>query len=179
MPIGSWKTLSTKICLDTPYITVKKNIVVLPSGIRVDDYYTVIVQDSSAIVAITESNEIILIKQYRYCYDKELIELPSGVFEKDALAVAKRELLEETGYQSVDWTYLGSIIENPAKMTNHNHLFFARNCVKVADQKLDESEIIEVLKIPFDNAIAMVMNNDILGSSTAHGILKVARIMNR
>ncbi len=61
----------------------------------IDDYYVVSVQDSAAVAALTDKGEIALINQYRYCYDTELIELPSGVFEEnemDPLVVARRIL---------------------------------------------------------------------------------------
>ena len=175
------ETISSITQLDTPFIKVHKNAVELPYGTIIDDYYTVTVQNSAAVVALTDKREIVLIKQYRYCYDTDLIELPSGVFEeheRDSLIVAKRELLEETGYQSEDWTYLGATIENPAQMTNHNHLFIARDCKRVSEQKLDATENVEVLLLPFEKAVDMVMNNRICCSSTAQGILKAARLLN-
>ena len=131
-------------------------------------------------MALTEDNQIVLKNEYRYCYDRELIELPSGIFEdneKDPLIVAKRELLEETGYASDDWIYLGDTIENSAKLTNTIHLYLAKDCKKVSDQHLDKTEDIDVLIIPFDEAVNMVMENKVCCNCTAHAILKAARIM--
>lgn len=175
----AWKTLESNILVKSPYICVNRNKVELPKGLIIEDYYTVTVQNSAAVVALTYEEEIVLIKQYRYCYDSDLIELPSGVFEEnetDPLKVAKRELLEETGYTSDEWMYLGKTIENPAKMTNYNHIFFARNCKKTADQNLEATEDIKIITVPFDCAVEMVMKNEICCNSTAHGILKAKTI---
>ena len=129
---------------------------------------------------MTDDNNIVLKKEYRYCYDRVLLELPAGVFdenEKDGLKVAQRELLEETGYMSDEWEFIARTIENPAKMTNYNYIYLARNCCKVAEQNLDESEDIDVVVVPFMDAIDLVMDNKIETNSTAHGILAVARKM--
>lgn len=133
MSNNKWDVLSTKQLISNRYISVYEDKVRLPNGIVVDDYYRVRVPNSSAVVALTTDMNIVLIKQYRYCYEEELIELPSGVFEeneKDPLVVARRELLEETGYSSDNWTYLGGTIENAAKMSNYAHMFMATGCKK-------------------------------------------------
>ena len=88
----------------------------------------------------------ILKKEYRYCYDRDLIEVPAGTFEEDetdGLAVAKRELLEETGYESDEWQYLGATVESSAKLTNYMHIYFANHCKKVSEQHLDATEDVE------------------------------------
>lgn len=155
-----------------------KERVQLPNGLIIDDFYKVRVSDAAAVVALTEDNQIILKREFRYCYGKELIELPSGIFEayeSDPLVVAKRELSEETGYASDDWTYLGGMIENSAKLTNTIHLFLARNCREVTEQHLDRTEEITVIRMQLKEAVEMVMDNRICCSCTAQGVLKVAR----
>ena len=56
------------------------------------------------------------------------------------------------------------------------HLFLAENCIKTSEQKLDDTESIELIKIPFNKAVDMVMNGEIVSNSSAHLILKVARL---
>ena len=105
-----WKTEQTETLLDTPWVKVRRDRVVLPNGVKMDDFYAITIRDASAIVALDEGGNLILKREYRYCYDRELLEIPAGAFndgETDPLVVAKRELLEETGYSSDHWEYLG------------------------------------------------------------------------
>ena len=180
MSDSKWDILKTKELISNRYISLYKDKVRLPDGMIVEDFYRVTVPNSSAIVALTDEMNIVLIRQYRYCYGKELIELPSGVFEDneyDPLDVARRELLEETGYSSENWTYLGATIENAAKMTNYAHMFMATGCVKKRKQELDVTENIDVVVIPFEEAIAKVMKGEIMCSGPAYAILKAERLM--
>ena len=89
----------------------------------------------------------------------------------------KRELLEETGYISERWTYLGPTIDNPSKLTNRMHLFLAEGCVKVAEQKLDENEHLSVMTVPLQKAVDMVMDGRINANTAAHLILKAEKLL--
>ncbi|MBP5281370.1 MAG: NUDIX hydrolase, partial [Lachnospiraceae bacterium] len=124
--------------------------------------------------------EVLLKKEYRYACQEDVIECPAGMFdagEKDPLAVAKRELLEETGYASEDWTYFGATWESTSKLTNKMHLFLARDCKKISEQHLDKNEHLDLVEVPLEKAVEMVMSGEINANSSAHLILKVARII--
>lgn len=177
-----WKTEQTETLLDTPWVKVRRDRVVLPNGVKMDDFYAITIRDASAIVALDEGGNLILKREYRYCYDRELLEIPAGAFndgETDPLVVAKRELLEETGYSSDHWEYLGPTVESSAKMTNFMHIFLARDCRKVASQHLDETEELTVELMPMEKAVEMVMTNEICCNSSAHGILRAARMLEK
>ena len=173
-----WKIKRTERILDSEFVKVDKDDVILPHGREIKDFYKVTIKDCAAIVALTSDNHIILKKEYRHCYGEELIEIPAGVKEngEDPLETAKRELEEETGYRSNKWIYLGKTVESSAKLTNYMHIFLAENCKKVSKQKLDYGEDIEVIEVDFDHAIQMIMNNEIICNSSIGAILKVARI---
>ena len=173
-----WKIKKTERILDSEYVKVDKDDVILPQGREIPDFYKVTIKDCSAIVAITEDHHIILKKEYRHCYGLELIEIPAGVLEdgEDPIQAAKRELEEETGYKSDQWTYLGKTVESSAKLTNYMYIYLAEDCKKVSEQKLDYGEDIEVIETDFEEAIQMIMNNEIICNSSIGAILKVARI---
>ena len=175
-----WKREKTEPLLDTPWVKVRRDSVRLPNGVTIDDFYAITIRDASAVVALDEGGNLILKREYRYCYDRELLEIPAGAFEPgetDPLAVARRELLEETGYVSDDWEYFGPTVESSAKMTNFMHIFLARNCRKVAPQHLDATEELTVELVPLEQAVDMVMTNEICCNSSAHGILRAARML--
>lgn len=173
-----WKVKYTERVLDSEYVKVDKDDVTLPQGREIEDFYKVTIKDCAAIVAITPDNQIILKKEYRHCYGDELIEIPAGVLEEneEPIKAAKRELEEETGYRSEKWTYLGKTVESSAKLTNYMYIYLAEDCEKVSNQKLDYGEDIEVIKVEFDKAVEMIMNNEIICNSSIGAILKVAKI---
>lgn len=175
-----WKTIKTETLVSDYHATVKKNVVQLPDGAVIDDFYTVTIPDAAMVCVLTTDGRVLLKTEYRYAIGTEVIECPAGMFnpgETDPLAVAKRELLEETGYESADWTYLGETLESTSKLTNRMHLFVAKDCVKTSAQHLDENEHLNVMAISMEAAVEMVMGGVINANSTAHLILKVARMM--
>lgn len=177
----SWKTIKTEKIIDDYHVNIHKNKGELPDGAVIDDFYTVTIPDAAMVAAITDGGEIRLKKEFRYAIGEDVIECPAGMFEEnetDPLVVAKRELLEETGYTSDSWTYLGQTLESTSKLTNRMHLLLAANAVPTASQHLDPNEHVEVMKVRLDDAVKMVMDGRITANSTAHLILKVARILN-
>lgn len=170
--------MSTERILDSEYVKVDKDDVLLPGGREITDFYKVTIKDCAAIVALTPNNQIILKKEYRHCYEQNLIEIPAGVLEdgESPVETAKRELEEETGYRSDKWTYLGTTVESSAKLTNYMHIYLADDCEKVSNQNLDYGEDIDVIEVGMDKAIEMIMDNSIICNSSIGAILKVARI---
>lgn len=173
-----WKIKSTERILDSEFVKVDKDDVILPHGREIPDFYKVTIKDCAAIVALTSDNHIILKQEYRHCYGQDLIEIPAGVLEdgENPLETAKRELEEETGYVGKKWTYLGKTVESSAKLTNYMHIYLAEDCEKVSGQNLDYGEDIEVIEMDLDKAIEMIMDNSIICNSSIGTILKVARI---
>ncbi len=176
----SWKVDTSETVLDTHFVKVVKNTATLPDGSTIPDFYTVKIPDAALIVAITPSGHILLKKEYRLACKADVIECPAGMVEdgEDPLTTAKRELLEETGYTSETWTYLGPTWESTSKLTNTMHLFLAEGCVKNSSQHLDINERIDVFSVPLSEAVEMVMSGQINANSTAHAILKVDKHFN-
>lgn len=131
------------------------------------------------VCAVTEDGSFLLKSEFRYACGTEVIECPAGMLEtgEEPLTAAKRELLEENGYTSMDWTSLGSTLESTSKLTNTMHLFLARNAVLTAAQHLDPNEHLDMMKVSLEAAVEMVMGGIINANSTARLILKVARTM--
>lgn len=99
------------------------------------------------VVALTADGRMLFVRQFRHGTQTETLELPGGSTEaSDAspLASARRELLEETGYVSDDWTLLGVVDPNPAIQTNACHTFLARDARRVAEPEPDGAEDLRV-----------------------------------
>lgn len=98
------------------------------------------------VVALDDQQRSVMIRQYRFGVGYTTLETPGGMVDpgEDHLTAAKRELQEETGYLSDDWTYLGAVEPNPAI---HNHLchhWLARDVRVSGDQDLGDGESIAV-----------------------------------
>ena len=174
-----WRTIASKRILSNRFLNVEKNAVELPNGVSIDDYYTVTFPEAAAVVAVTEDGKIVLKSEYRYACREDLIEIPAGGVDpgEKPIDAARRELLEETGYVSEKWQHLVSSRECTSKLTNIMHIFLALDCKKVAAQHLDPTENLDVIVVPFQEAVDMILNGKIKCCSSAHGILMTQQLL--
>jgi 8-oxo-dGTP pyrophosphatase MutT (NUDIX family) len=102
------------------------------------------------VIPLTPRNEVVLIRQYRHGTREVTMEIPGGIVEsKDSPVVAaKRELLEETGYEASEMLPLGFVHPNPAFLNNRCYSFLGKDVRRVGKQTQDEKEDIEVLLRP-------------------------------
>ena len=121
----------------------------------------------ASVIALTDSKEIFLIKQFRYPFGEELWEIPAGKLEKgeDPFLAAKRELKEETGLEAEKYIDLGEIYPTVGYCTEIIYIYLATNLTK-SEQNLDEGEFVTVCKVPFEKAYEMVINGEIKDSKT-------------
>jgi ADP-ribose pyrophosphatase len=99
------------------------------------------------VIALTDREEVVLIRQYRHGIREVTLEIPGGLVEDGdgPLAAAKRELLEETAYRSEEWIDLGYLHPNPAIQNNCCHTFLALGAKPAGAQSLDDKEDIAVV----------------------------------
>ena len=129
----------------------------------------------ACVLAVTADEEIYMVRQFRYAFQEELWELPAGKLEadEDPFEAAKRELTEECGITADTFTALGQLYPTVGYDTEKIYTWIARG-IHQAEQHLDEDEFLDVHKIPFAQAYAMVMDNTIRDAKTVAGILKYA-----
>jgi len=130
------------------------------------------------VVPITDDNEVIFVKQFRYPHSQVLLEIPAGKLNagENHYECGLRELKEETGCTAQDYRYIGSCYPTPAYCTEIIHIYLAAG-LKSGKQNLDEDEFLEITKIPLDKAVKMVMNDEIKDAKTQIAILKAKIIM--
>lgn len=131
-----------------------------------------------AIAALTPENELFFVRQFRYAYNETILELPAGKLEpgEDPFAAMKRELQEETGCLANEFAYLGCCYPTPG-YTNELLRIWACRVSSSVSQNLDPDEFLEVEKIPLDQAVEMVMSNELPDAKTQIGVLKTAMLV--
>ena len=147
--IEKWKVLDRWQIFKNRFITLRVDRCELPDGRVMPDYYVLDFVPWVHVIPVTKDGDMIMIRQYRHGAEEILLEIPGGTThpgtgDEDPLKAAKRELLEETGYISDKWTYIGEHCPNPALQSNRMLLYLAENCEKAAEPLLDPYEDIEV-----------------------------------
>ena len=155
-----WEEVSCEHIVNDEWIDFRKSRYRFPDGREFEPYYSYSRRDYVVIVATDEAGNYICVRQYRHGIKRVTTEFCAGGIERsdgkeygsrldkdsaeDALAAAKRELMEETGYESDDWKFLLSVPSNATMADNYANIFVAKNCRKVSGQSLDETEFLNV-----------------------------------
>lgn len=142
-PDLAWKKLHTEVVIKTPHVTIEQRDYTLPDKTLLKSYAVMGESDGVTVVAQTSDGKLIAVKQFRAGIEQVCLDLPGGAIDgsaAQALAAAKRELLEETGYASEEWEALPPIANAAHRLTSMSYGFLATNCQKVAEPTQDETE---------------------------------------
>ncbi len=137
-------------------------------------FYRFEFKDWVNIVPITPSGEVVMVRQHRWGTGSATLEIPGGTldfWEEEPLAAVRRELLEETGYDSEDIIYLGNVQVNPAIQNNLCHFFLALGVTVHGEQELDSTEDITIEIVPLNQVIPMIMEGKIRHSLAIQSLL--------
>ena len=143
-----WKTKTRQTVLDQrPWLMVENHTVELPDGRLISDWPWIITPDYVNVVAVTAKGQFICFRQVKYGVEGTTLGIVGGFVEQneEPLRAAQRELLEETGYQSPEWTPLGSYRVDPNRGIAVGHLYLARQARYVTPRNADDLEEQELL----------------------------------
>jgi len=170
----NWKKIESKYLFRDNWLTLRADRCERPDGKIIDPYYVYEFPDWVTAVAFTKENEMILIKQYRHALGETVIEIPGGCVDatdQNLEEACARELMEETGYRFESFEYLCKTSANPSTNSNLMHMFLAKGGEKIAEQKLDEAEDIEILLLSIDQVKQLLRSNQLLQSMHVTALL--------
>lgn len=132
------------------------------------------------VAPITDKGELIILRQFRYAYDKVLWELPAGKLEagEDPLESGKRELREETGALAKNFFSLGEFYPTCGYCDEVIHLYGATG-LSFTEQDLDEDEVVELHTLPLDQVVDMIVDGTIKDGKTVAAVLKLNELKRR
>ncbi len=165
-------TIGSEIIYGGKIITVKRDTITLPDGNI--SFREVVEHPGGVGVLPIDGDDILLVEQFRYPYLEATLEMPAGKRNfkgEEPLLCGKRELSEETGAESENFIYLGELYPTPGYCGEIIYLYIATE-LKFGDVHPDEDEFLNVKRIPFREALEMVMSGEIKDSKTQVAILK-------
>lgn len=175
---GPWKILSSTGQYDNPWICVTEHRVIHPSG-NEGIYGTVHFKNLAiGIIPLDDQLNTWIVGQYRFPlerYSWEIIE-GGGAHEVSPLESAKRELQEEAGIRAAQWEEILRMDLSNSVTDEQAIIFIARN-LSFTETSPDESEVLELRKLPFRELYRMVLNGDITDSLSVAGVLKTALLL--
>lgn len=170
-----WQEVKREHLIQNEWIDLRRSKYRFPDGSEFEPFYSYSRRDYVVIVASDTDGNYLCVRQFRQGIKEVTTEFPAGGIERkdgkeyggdgdlsaeDALAAAKRELLEETGYESDEWKHLLTVPSNATIADNYAHLFVARNCRKIADLSLDTTEFLRVVKLDASEIETLIASGD-------------------
>lgn len=175
-PTNQWTTLSGREVYDNPWINVTEYQVINPGG-KPGIYGKVHFKNKAiGIVALDDKDNTWLVGQWRYPLNEWSWEIPEGggPHETEVLASAQRELREEAGITAAKWTLIQRTHLSNSVSDEEGFIFLAEDLTQ-GESELEDSEAdLKVWKLPFKDALQMVLDGKITDSLSVMGLLKVS-----
>ena len=167
------KTISSDRVYTGKVITLKVDTVEIP-GQGYQKRKLVEVGGAVGIVAITDDNKVVLVKQFRKPIEKPIFEIPAGKLEKNESPkeCAERELKEETGYSAKNIKLIHKFFTS-AGFSNEIMFVYLATGLTPGENNLDADEFLDVYEIELEEAYNMVLKNDVEDAKTSIGLLLV------
>ncbi len=156
-----WTTDESAVLISDRILHLRRERVTTAKGAVLDPYYIMTYPDWAVTVALTERDELVMVRQYRHGTGTVSLELPGGCVDAtdpSALHAAGRELLEETGYGGGKLDYVGSLAANPALQTNRLQVAVMTGARRQAEQALEHGEELSVELVPLREAMDLALS---------------------
>lgn len=170
MSSGKHETLERKVVFEGKVVRLYLDRVRLPDGVEAERE-VVLHRGAVGMVALDGDGGVFLVRQYRHAPGRELLEIPAGKLaeKEEPRQCARRELMEEIGYDAGELTELVSFYTSPGFSDERLYLYLARD-LRPAQAEADEEEFLEVAYMPLAEAMSMVSRGEIEDSKTIVGL---------
>ena len=170
-----WKVLSSVYESRKFWFTVRREELQLPNGTVIREYWINEYRPWVNVVAVTDNDEVLMVRQYRPGLGAVHFEIPAGTSdpdENDLELACRRELLEETGYGGGRWSLLMTLSANPALQNNLTYTFLAEGVVPTAAPHAEASEDLRLHLVPARDIEAMIDDGDLIQALHVAPLLK-------
>ncbi len=158
-------------------VRVRADNVVLPRGTEAT-FEFVRIKPGVCVLPVDSDGDVYLIREWKYAVGRPSMETICGGVEDGEAAsdAAVRELREEAGFAASNWTGLGVVDPFTSICYSPTELYLARDLTKIPREP-EEAEVIELLRMSMDDAVACVMRGEVTHAASCTLILKAARIL--
>jgi 8-oxo-dGDP phosphatase len=141
---AAWQVRKETIVFDSPWLRLREQTCETLQGFLIEPYYLIDCRDWVMSICLTQSQHLVLVRQYRHGFAASTIEMPAGTIEpgEDPLTAALRELVEETGYGGGQARYLRSCSPNTGRYSNRLHFVLVEGATQIAPPQNDPAEIL-------------------------------------
>ena len=171
-PLHTWERLATEIAYACRIFTIRRDRSRFSRDEAEHDFHVLESTDWVNIIPITSTQEVVLVRQFRHGIREHTLEIPGGMVDADdpsPLVAARREMIEESGYDSDRVVALGAIHPNPAIQNNFCHSFVAYDVERRHDTHFDTTEETEVVLVPLARIPELIRAGEI-----THALVVVA-----
>ena len=173
----SWKQLSSRVVYDNDWMQVREDHVINPGGGENQYGHVHFKNRAVAIIALDEADNTWLVGQQRYTLGEYSWELPMGgaPLDEAPLDAAKRELQEETGLSALNWDEVLQL-HTSNSITDEVGLVYVATRLMMGIPNTEETEDLEVRKLPLKAAVQMVLDGEITDAISVAALLHLQAI---
>jgi ADP-ribose pyrophosphatase len=170
MSLDPYRVTGSRTVLHNKFVTVREDDF-LHQG-RHGVHYVIQLPQAAAVVPVLDDGRLLLIRQYRHCVGRVLLELPAGRVDRaeDPATAAVRELEEETGYRATSWRLIGRSFPL-AGLSDHEAFFYEARGLTPGTRRPDEFEDIEPAPTSPEDALQLMAAGELIDGFCQLGLL--------